>query len=127
MLCHKDQVALHVYDNQLPAGGLPIGAVLLKQHVADAMAPGDHGSTFAGNPLVCAAAVATFDIIADTGFLAEVERKGELLRSKLRESLGSNEHVKVPSQADYAAAFHALVLGVPVRSYCAVLRTTCCT
>ena len=51
----------------LPAGGLPIGAVLLRQHVADAMAPGDHGSTFAGNPLVCHAACTVFDIISDPG------------------------------------------------------------
>lgn len=51
----------------LPAGGLPIGAVLLKEHVAAVMAPGDHGSTFAGNPLVCHAACAVFDIIADPG------------------------------------------------------------
>lgn len=34
------------------AGGLPIGAVLMKQHVADVMQPGDHGSTFAGGPFV---------------------------------------------------------------------------
>ena len=52
------------------AGGLPIGAVLVKQHVADAMAPGDHGSTFAGNPLVCHAAVSVVDIISDPAFLA---------------------------------------------------------
>ncbi len=51
----------------VPAGGLPIGAVLLKQKVADVMTPGDHGSTFAGNPLVCHAACTVFDIIADPG------------------------------------------------------------
>ena len=45
-------------------GGLPIGAVLVKQRVADAMLPGDHGSTFAGNPLVTAAAETVVDIIA---------------------------------------------------------------
>lgn len=78
-------------------GGLPIGAVLMKQHVADAIAPGDHGSTFAGNPLVCAAAVATFDIVSDDGFLAEVERKGEKLMQALREATSSNDHVKVNS------------------------------
>lgn len=49
------------------AGGLPIGAVLLREHVAAVMAPGDHGSTFAGNPLVCHAACAVFDIISDPG------------------------------------------------------------
>lgn len=51
----------------LQAGGLPIGAVLLREHVAAVMAPGDHGSTFAGNPLVCHAACTVFDIIADPG------------------------------------------------------------
>ena len=51
------------------AGGLPIGAVLLKEHVAAVMAPGDHGSTFAGNPLVCHAACTVFDIISDPGGL----------------------------------------------------------
>jgi acetylornithine aminotransferase len=49
--------------------------VLLTQAVADVMAPGDHGSTFAGNPLVCHAACAVFDVIADPHFLAEVARK----------------------------------------------------
>lgn len=76
------------------AGGLPIGAVLLKQRVADVMKPGDHGSTFAGNPLVCAAANATFDIIADHAFLADVERKGKKLRADLRAAIGSNAHVQ---------------------------------
>lgn len=56
-------------------GGLPIGAVLLKQHVADVMSPGDHGSTFAGNPLVCHAACAVFDIIAEQSFLDAIAAK----------------------------------------------------
>jgi hypothetical protein len=62
------------------AGGLPIGAVLMKQHVADVMAPGDHGSTFAGNPLVCHTACTVFDIVASPDFLAGVDAKGERLR-----------------------------------------------
>jgi acetylornithine aminotransferase len=82
------------------AGGLPIGAVLMRQHVADAMAPGDHGSTFAGNPLVCAAAVATFDIVNEPNFLAEVERKGRKLRQDLRDVISTNACVKVPWPQD---------------------------
>ena len=56
-------------DLFLHAGGLPIGAVLVRQRVADAILPGDHGSTFAGSPLVTAAAQATLDIIAEPAFL----------------------------------------------------------
>ena len=54
------------------AGGLPVGAVLLTQAVADVMSPGDHGSTFAGNPLVCHAANTVVDIISDPAFLMGV-------------------------------------------------------
>ncbi|KAF8058943.1 WIN1 [Scenedesmus sp. PABB004] len=76
------------------AGGLPIGAVLLSQKVADVMKPGDHGSTFAGNPLVCGVACSVFDTIADPAFLAAVEAKGERLRSGLRAATAGNAHVK---------------------------------
>lgn len=75
-------------------GGLPIGAVLLKQSIADIMNVGDHGSTFAGNPLVCHAAEAVVDIITEEGFLDEVARKGNKLREDLQEVLKGNPHVK---------------------------------
>ena len=75
------------------AGGLPIGAVLMTQRVADVMTPGDHGSTFAGNPLVCHAACTVFDIISDPGFLADVVRKGKLLREGLTAAVAGNSHV----------------------------------
>lgn len=45
------------------AGGLPIGAVLVTEAVASTIAAGDHGSTFAGGPLVCHAALAVLDRI----------------------------------------------------------------
>ena len=58
------------------------------------MAPGDHGSTFAGNPLVCHAANAVVDIIAEPSFLEGVTQKGERLRQGLRQALGGNPHVQ---------------------------------
>lgn len=76
------------------AGGLPVGAVLMRQAVADAMKPGDHGSTFAGNPLVCATANAVFDTVSDPSFLASVEARGERLRAGLRAATAGNPHVK---------------------------------
>ena len=75
------------------AGGLPIGAVLCTDDVASAMAPGDHGSTFAGGPLVCHAANAVYDRVTSPGFIEAVKERGEQLRAGLREKLAENEHV----------------------------------
>ncbi|MCL7025599.1 hypothetical protein MKW94_009437 [Papaver nudicaule] len=76
------------------AGGLPIGAVLMTEKVASAVNYGDHGSTFAGSPLVCNAAVAVFDKVTKPGFLASVTKKGEYLKELLSQKLGGNKHVK---------------------------------
>lgn len=60
-------------------GGLPIGATVGFGTYADTFAPGDHGSTFGGNPVVCAAALAVLDVIETEGLLAAVKRLGERL------------------------------------------------
>jgi acetylornithine/N-succinyldiaminopimelate aminotransferase len=60
-------------------GGLPIGACIASPEYADTLKPGDHGSTFAGGPVPCAAANAVFDVVHDAAFLDEVRAKGELL------------------------------------------------
>ncbi|HEU0078043.1 MAG TPA: acetylornithine transaminase [Longimicrobiaceae bacterium] len=65
------------------AGGLPMGAVLLTERVAEALRPGDHGSTFGGGPLVAGAALAACRKIGEPAFLAEVRRKGGLLSDLL--------------------------------------------
>lgn len=65
-------------------GGLPIGALVTGERLADVFAPGDHGSTFAGGPLVAAAANAAFDVLEDPALLARVRDHGELLRERLR-------------------------------------------
>lgn len=76
------------------AGGLPIGAVLVTEAVASTIANGDHGSTFAGGPLVCHAALAVLDHIQAPGFLESVASKGHYLKTQLQERLGNNPHVK---------------------------------
>ncbi|HEX8903344.1 MAG TPA: acetylornithine/succinylornithine family transaminase [Longimicrobiaceae bacterium] len=66
------------------AGGLPMGAVLMTERVAEAVQPGDHASTFGGGPLVASAALATVKTIGEPAFLAEVQRKGHLLANLLQ-------------------------------------------
>ncbi|PSR96014.1 Acetylornithine aminotransferase [Actinidia chinensis var. chinensis] len=76
------------------AGGLPIGAVLVTERVAAAINYGDHGSTFAGGPLVCSAAIAVLDKISNPGFLASVSKKGLYFKEILVQKLGGNSHVR---------------------------------
>lgn len=63
-------------------GGLPIGAALFGERCRDTLGRGDHGSTFGGNPVCCAAANTVLARL-DADFLQEVVRKGEYLRTRL--------------------------------------------
>ena len=71
-------------------GGLPVGAALLSEKVQDVFAPGDHGSTYGGNPVACAGAYYVINRL-DDAFLAEVTRKGELLRTVFGSAPGIEE------------------------------------
>jgi acetylornithine/succinyldiaminopimelate/putrescine aminotransferase len=64
-------------------GGLPIGAALVSEKVAAIVEPGDHASTFAANPLICAAAHATFTTINTPEFLSDIRAKGHYLGEAL--------------------------------------------
>jgi len=64
-------------------GGVPIGAFLAKDEVASAFEPGDHGTTFGGNPLATRAAVEVVDIMLEAGFLNSVKEKGQYLKGEL--------------------------------------------
>lgn len=66
------------------AGGLPIGAVLMTEKIAQALEYGCHGSTFGGGPAVTHVALAVLRHVADPVLLSEVERKGKLLMDRLR-------------------------------------------
>ena len=64
---------------------MAIGALVIGPKLADVFAPGDHGSTFAGGPLACAAANAALDVIDDPALLENVRELGERLAEGLRE------------------------------------------
>ncbi|GED15694.1 acetylornithine transaminase [Aneurinibacillus migulanus] len=63
--------------------GFPIGAIVGKEELAEAFSPGTHGTTFGGNPLACATALATLETIEDNGYLARVEELGAYFIKKL--------------------------------------------
>ena len=65
------------------AGGVPIGAFIASDKVAAAFAPGDHGSTFGGNPLACAAALAVLDEMEKPEFLPHVAKVGAYFQDQL--------------------------------------------
>jgi acetylornithine/N-succinyldiaminopimelate aminotransferase len=66
-------------------GGLPIGALVAGPRLADVFEPGDHGSTFGGGPVVCAAALAALDVIDEPSLLARVGELGARLAAGLEE------------------------------------------
>ena len=72
-------------------GGLPIGALVTAPEHGDVFAPGDHGSTFAGNPLVSAAANAALDVLGDPALLERVDELGAVLAEGLRELPGVSD------------------------------------
>lgn len=65
------------------AGGAPIGTMLARDHIAESFSPGTHGSTFGGNPLVTAAAVASVRVLLEDGILNHTEEMGEYLHGEL--------------------------------------------
>ncbi len=65
-------------------GGLPIGALVTGERFADVLAPGDHGSTFAGGPVICAAALAALELTDDASLLRRVGELGTRLMAGLQ-------------------------------------------
>ena len=66
-------------------GGVPIGAFVAKDFVASAIEPGDHGTTFGGNPLACTAALTVLSTILSKGFLENVKDIGQYFKEQLLE------------------------------------------
>jgi acetylornithine/N-succinyldiaminopimelate aminotransferase len=104
------------------AGGLPIGAMLAAGPAAEAFLKGDHGSTFAGGPLICAGALAAIQVIKDERLVERSEEMGAYLKSQLaklapREVRGLGLLVGVDLDADCKTLVEkALAKGVLLNS-----------
>lgn len=64
-------------------GGLPMGACMCTEKLADVMSAGTHGTTYGGNPIACAGALEVANRVSNSEFLSEVAKKGEYIKSKL--------------------------------------------
>jgi acetylornithine aminotransferase len=96
------------------ANGFPIGACLARGAAAGILGTGNHGSTFGGNPLACAAALATIDTIENDGLMQNAESIGDFLCNKFKELLGD---CKVVSDIRN----HGLMLAIETREPCSSL------
>lgn len=76
------------------AGGVPMGVMLAKPDVAEAFEPGCHASTFGGNFLACAAALAFLDVLIEEGLVENAAAMGELMLSKLRTIAAKSSLIK---------------------------------
>ncbi|MGZ4126538.1 MAG: acetylornithine transaminase [Actinomycetota bacterium] len=74
--------------------GLPIGACIAREEVADAFRPGDHATTFGGGPVPCAAALAVLDIISSEGLVQRAAEAGDGLMALLRDATAGNPLVR---------------------------------
>ncbi|MEM8894259.1 MAG: aspartate aminotransferase family protein [Bacteroidota bacterium] len=75
-------------------GGMPIGAILANERVGSAIDPGDHGTTFGGNPLAAAAALATVEVIEEEELPQKASETGTWLKKQLHEEIGGHPLVK---------------------------------
>jgi len=76
------------------AGGVPIGAVFATEKASSGFKPGDHGSTFGGNPLATAAANVVLDELFENGLLENVKKQGAYLGDKLNALAAKHENIK---------------------------------
>jgi len=80
------------------AGGLPLGAMLVSDHVGAALPYGSHGSTFGGNPVACAAGSVVMDEVTKPEFLANVTRLGHLLLERLQQMAKTHRKIAVEAR-----------------------------
>lgn len=82
---HEDvQPDMLILGKALSGGCYPVSAVLASDEVMMVIRPGEHGSTFGGNPLACAVAVAALEVIQEEGLTENAEKMGQIFRARMR-------------------------------------------
>lgn len=96
------------------AGGVPIGACLAAGLAAGVLGPGNHGSTFGGNPLACAAALETLAVMEDECLLENAAQTGRYIREQISAALGNVRHLR-------ALRGEGLMIGIELEQPCSEL------
>jgi acetylornithine aminotransferase len=100
------------------ANGVPIGACLARGAAADTFKPGNHASTFGGNPLACSAALAVLEVIEKDGLPARAAELGARMLARLRERLGPADETH---KAVSAIRGKGLIIGIELARPCGEL------
>lgn len=83
-----------VLGKALSGGMYPVSAVLADDSVMNVIKPGQHGSTFGGNPLACAVAVAALDVVLEENLADNAQRLGEIFRAEIQKLISETDLIK---------------------------------
>lgn len=91
--CHHEEVQpdILILGKALSGGMYPVSAVLADDHVMNVIKPGQHGSTFGGNPLACAVAMAALDVVEEDGLSERAERLGKMFRAEIEKIIAKTD------------------------------------
>ncbi|MDM9631976.1 ornithine--oxo-acid transaminase [Robiginitalea aurantiaca] len=84
-----------ILGKALSGGVFPVSAVLANDEIMEVIRPGNHGSTFGGNPLACAVAVAALEVVREERLAERAERLGQIFRDKMKEIIQETNLVKL--------------------------------
>ncbi len=91
--CHHENVQpdILILGKALSGGIYPVSAVLANDEIMNVIKPGQHGSTFGGNPIACAVAIAALDVVADEKLSEKAEELGQLFRSEIEKIIEKSD------------------------------------
>ncbi len=84
-----------ILGKALSGGVLPVSAVLANSHIMDVLKPGEHGSTYGGNPLACAVAIAALKVLREENLAENAYHLGEIFRSRMNNLIAKTDLVKL--------------------------------
>ena len=91
--CHHEDVQpdILILGKALSGGMYPVSAVLANNHIMNVIQPGQHGSTFGGNPLACAVAMAALDVVEEEQLSERAEKLGQIFRNEIQKIIAKTD------------------------------------